>query len=310
MKYDSSWHKPVLVDEVLEHLAVRPGCRYIDATLGGGGHTQAILESSDPDGRVLAVDRDASAIAFAMKRLESFGERVQFVNANYGDLEHYSGDFAPVDGLLVDAGVSSRQLDDAQRGFSFRDAGPLDMRMGADVPTLAEYLDSVEEHELARVLRTYGEMKDAGRIAARLLEAYAAGRIETTADLAQTIAEIGGGARRKTKHNPATLAFQALRIAVNRELESLEKVLQSLPALLRSGGRAVFIAFHSLEDRVIKRAFRALCTVDVPRGLAVTASQMQPIARAVTRKPVTASAQELENNPRARSAKLRAIEIL
>lgn len=308
--YVSAWHDPVLVDDVLAFLDVRPGRRFIDGTLGGGGHTHAILDASQPDGEVLAIDRDPAAIDFARERLADYGDRVQLAQGNYADADKLAADFGPVDGFLVDAGVSSRQLDDAERGFSFRGNGPLDMRMGPDAPTLEQFLQSIDEKELARVFRKYGEMKDAGRIAARVLEAFQAGSIETTGELAALIEREGGSAGRKSSIHPATLAFQALRIAVNDELTGLDRAVQNLPRLLAAGGRAVFISFHSLEDRIVKRGFRDLCSTDVPHGVPMRAADMQAAARLLTTKPVTASDEELSRNPRSRSAKLRAIEML
>lgn len=306
-RYSSSWHTPVLVDEVLRVLAPRAGGRYVDATLGGGGHSHAILDYSAPDGQLLCIDRDPAAIAFATERLAQFGDRARFVQGNYADLTQHVGSFGPVDGVLLDAGVSSRQLDDPARGFSFRAGGPLDMRMGPDTPSLADYLASTDEVELARIFRTYGELRDAGRIAARVLEGFHDGAFDTTDGLAQLVEREGGGIARKAKIHPATLVFQALRIAVNDELTGLERALQALPDVLAPGGRALFISFHSLEDRIIKQHFRALTTVDAPPGLPLTNDQLQPFATPLTRKPITASDDELHRNPRARSAKLRAI---
>lgn len=308
-QYASAWHEPVLVDEVLAFLDARPGRRFIDGTLGGGGHTHALLDATAPDGEVLAIDRDPAAIEFARERLAQFGNRVRFVQGNYADVVRHAADFAPVDGMLVDAGVSSHQLDDAERGFSFRGDGPLDMRMGPDAPSLEQVLASIDEQELGRIFRTYGEMKDAGRIAARVLEAFRAGSIASTGELARLIEAEGSGAARKSNIHPATLAFQALRIAVNEELTALERTVREVPKVLRAGGRAVFITFHSLEDRIVKREFRALTTSSVPKGVPVMDDELKTLARLLTRKPVTAGDEEIERNPRARSAKLRAIEI-
>lgn len=312
-EYASEWHEPVLVDEVLEYLDVQPGRRYVDGTLGGGGHTQAILDASAPDGRVLSIDRDPTAIEFARERLASYGERVAFVLGNYADVVRHTKGYAPVDGFLVDAGVSSEQLDDASRGFSFRRAGPLDMRMGPDAQTLEEYLDVVDERELARVLKEFGEIRSARRISSAILEAWGEGRLERTTDLARTVEEsvgIGAGTGRRTTIHPATLVFQALRIAINGELDGLQRAVDAIPEVVRSGGRAVFISFHSLEDRIVKRGFRDLATDDLPPGVPVRADQTTTIAKVLTGRPITASEEELEGNPRARSAKLRAIEVL
>ncbi|MEZ4461156.1 MAG: 16S rRNA (cytosine(1402)-N(4))-methyltransferase RsmH [bacterium] len=307
--YATDYHAPVLVREVLEHLHVQPSGVYVDGTLGGGGHTHAILDASSPDGRVVAFDRDPQACEVAKARLNAFGERLTVVNANYALAKDH---VTQADAWLVDAGVSSHQLDDAQRGFSFREAGPLDMRMG-EGPTLAEYLSDVDEDELARVLREYGEVRSARHLSRCILSDFADGRFQDTRDLAAMIERVvghGAGSGRQTKMHPATLVFQALRIAVNDELQGLEAAVLSIPEVVRPGGFAVFISFHSLEDRIVKNGFRALTGMheEIPRGLPV--ERPEPRVEIVTRKPVTAQEDELEFNPRARSAKLRAVRVL
>lgn len=222
MLYASSYHAPVLVAEVLEHLAVRPGGLYVDGTLGGGGHSHAMLDASAPNGRVLGLDRDPEAIAQASGRLESYGARFQTALVNYGDALQaaQAREFGPVDGFLVDAGVSSHQLQKADRGFSFMQEGPLDMRMGPDTASLADFLDGTDDEELARVLRNYGEIKGAYRTAQAILEARLGGRLNTTAELRRVVeGQLGHGAGsgRRTTIHPATLVFQALRMAVNEE---------------------------------------------------------------------------------------------
>lgn len=312
-QYASEWHEPVMVAEVLEYLQVGPGKTYIDGTLGGGGHSHAILDASAPDGRVIAIDRDPGAIEFARERLAQFGERIEFRKGNYAEARRLGGDDVPVDGFLVDAGVSSQQFDDPERGFSFRKPGPLDMRMGDDAPTLAEYLDTVEQDELTRVLRKWGEVRKAHRVARDILKGWNAGEVETTTDLADLVERSvprGAGSGRRTKIHPATLVFQALRIAINRELEALETAVESIPDVVKSGGRAVFISFHSLEDRIVKQGFRELSTDDTPPGVPIRESEKTTRAKLVTSKPITASEEEIEHNPRARSAKLRVIEVL
>ncbi len=308
-KYGSTYHVPVLVREVLEYLGASPGGLYVDGTLGGGGHTQAILEASAPDGRVVAFDRDPEACAEASKRLSGFGDRLTVINDNYANVAKHVQN---VDGWLVDAGVSSHQLDVAARGFSFREAGPLDMRMG-DGPLLSEYLGQVEMPELARVLGQYGEVKSAGRLARAILADFAEGKLTNTRELADMVERVvghGAGSGRKTKMHPATLVFQALRIAVNDELSALEAAVASVPDVVRTGGRAVFISFHSLEDRIVKNGFRDLTgmTEEIPRGLPV--ERPEPRVEILTRKPVMAKEDELSINPRARSAKLRAVRVL
>jgi 16S rRNA (cytosine1402-N4)-methyltransferase len=307
-------HTPVLVDEVLQYLAPRPGGVYCDATLGGGGHATRILEASAPDGRLVGVDRDPAALAAARERLERFGERVTLVHGTFGELPAILGALGvvPVDGILVDLGVSSHQLDTAGRGFSFSKEGPLDMRMD---PTSGEaagdWLRRVPAEELERVLRDYGEERYAGRIARAIKEAVRIGEVKSTTELAAIVARaMPPGAYRHERIDPATRTFQALRIAVNDELGELERFLASFPDLLAAGGRCVVIAFHSLEDRPVKERFRELeWTSRLPDDLAAQAGERTvPICRSLTRKPVIAGDAELARNPRARSAKLRACE--
>lgn len=314
--YGTDYHVPVMVPEVLDHLQVAPLGRYVDGTAGGGGHSQAILEASSPDGRLLSIDRDPEAIETVRARLAGFGDRLTLVQGNYGDVlqictEH---DFVDVDGLLVDAGVSSHQLDEAERGFSFSQAGPLDMRMGTDAPTLEEYLAGVELDELTRALKVYGEVRKAYYIARAILNAFDAGELETTVDLANVVEDTvgrGAGSGRGTSIHPATLVFQGLRIAINRELETLEAAVRAVPDVVRKGGRAVFISFHSLEDRIVKHGFRDLAEDCVcPPGLPICGCDAVQRVKVLTSKPVYASDDEIDRNPRARSARLRAVEVL
>ena len=314
-RYATAYHAPVLVEEVLRWLDVTGGGVYLDGTAGGGGHTQAILEASEPDGRVLAMDRDPRAVEEVRNRLQDqYPERLVVVEANYGDAPRVLKElgWAPVDGWLIDAGVSSHQLDEAQRGFSFQSEGPLDMRMGPDAMPVAQYLDQVEQEELAEVLKEFGEIRGSWGMAKAILEAREDGVLETTKDLSDLIVRRSPPRhhpRAKSIH-PATLVFQALRIAVNRELTHLKEAVAAIPQVVAGGGRAVFISFHSLEDRIIKHGFRHLadpcrCPPDLPRcGCgAVSAGAV------LTRKPVTASDEEAQKNPRARSAKLRAFQV-
>jgi 16S rRNA (cytosine1402-N4)-methyltransferase len=300
-------HRSVLLDEVVGALAPRAGGIYIDATCGLGGHSEAILEASSPDGRVLAIDRDPSALELASGRLARFEDRVTLVEGDFSELRVYAeaSDHFPADGVVADLGVSSLQLDDPKRGFSFRSAGPLDMRMGPRVGhTAAELLEEFDVDDLARVLREFGEIARARHVAEAILAARDAGQLETTADLAAIVDRFA--ARKSTPIHPATRAFQAIRIAVNRELDELEKLLAELPALVRPGGRCAIISFHSLEDRLVKRAFSdpeedpALAKLPIERAR----GPFEPISR----KPITPSRRELDDNPRARSAKLRVAE--
>jgi 16S rRNA (cytosine1402-N4)-methyltransferase len=305
-----------MVPEVLECLDVAPSGRYVDGTAGGGGHTTAILEASAPDGQVLAIDRDPEAIEAVRERLADAGGRLRLVQGNYGEVARIcrDNDYLEVDGLLVDAGVSSHQFDEAERGFSFSREGPLDMRMGPDAPTVAEYLASVEFEELRRVLSTYGEIRSAHRVAKAILEAFDAGDLETTVDLAGVVEDTlgwGAGSGRSTTINPSTLVFQGLRIAVNRELETLEVAVNTIPEVVRSGGRAVFISFHSLEDRIVKHGFRELANDCIcPKDLPVCGCDAVAKVKVITSKPLYASDEEVARNPRARSARLRAVEVL
>ena len=311
---DDPYHIPVLVEEVLTWLDAAPGKSFVDGTLGGGGHAEAILERTGPDGRLLGIDRDPMAREEAASRLERFGDRVEIVAGNYGDVTAHARGFGPADGFLVDAGVSSRQLDDPDRGFSFREAGPLDMRMGPEAPTLEEYLSAVDEDDLAGALRAYGEVRGARRIAREILVEFRAGHIRDTAQLAEVVARVApgrGGARRRTRIHPATLVFQALRIAVNEELDALERAVEAVPIVVRAGGRAVFISFHSLEDRIVKQGFRDLASDCVcPPGLPECVCDAVAQVSILTSRPVRATQAEIESNPRARSAKLRAVEVL
>lgn len=315
-KYATEYHAPIMVDEVTRYLRVRPGARFIDGTAGGGGHSAAILDAGAPSARLLSIDRDPNAIAQVRARLADAGERSQVVQGNYGDVERLGAenDFLPADGFLVDAGVSSHQLDDAERGFSFRRAGPLDMRMGPDAPSLADYLAQVEPGELMRVLRVYGEIRSAKRVALAILEASDAGKLHTTVDLTAVVEDtIGGGARggNRTKIHPATLVFQGLRIAINRELDTLEAAVRAIPNIVKPGGRAVFISFHSLEDRIVKHGFRELANDCVcPPDFPVCGCDEQALVKVLTSRAVRTSDAELDQNPRARSARLRAVEVL
>ena len=314
--YGVDYHVPVLVDEVIDYLEVTAGGRYIDGTAGGGGHTEALLDASSPDGEVLAIDRDPDAIEQVSARVAEYGERATIVQGNYGAIEDLARahDFEQADGLLIDAGVSSHQLDDASRGFTYRDSGPLDMRMGPDAPTARAYLESVDQDDLADALYQYGEIRSSRKMAAAIKQAAEAGALETTADLADLVEDVlghGGGAGRSTSMPPATLVFQAIRIAVNRELDHLERAVQAVPRVLRVGGLAAFISFHSLEDRIVKHGFRDLATDCVcPPDLPICGCDAVARVEIVTRKPIMASDEELARNPRARSAKLRVARVI
>lgn len=312
--YATSYHTPVLVEEVLRWLDVDVDKRFVDATVGGGGHTKAILDASEPNGQVLGIDRDPKAIEEATARLADHGERVVLMESNYGDVDQALRQvgWPPVDGFLVDAGVSSHQFDEADRGFSFQREGPLDMRMGPDAVTVAQFLDDTDVDELARVLREYGEVSRSWPLAKAIVDARRRGQLETTRQLADLVEDRRPRFQRggRSSIHPATLVFQALRIAVNRELEHLEAAVESIPDVVAGGGRAVFISFHSLEDRIVKHGFRRLaeaciCPPDLPR----CGCEAVSIGEVLTSSPVTASPDERDANPRARSAKLRAFSV-
>jgi 16S rRNA (cytosine1402-N4)-methyltransferase len=284
-------HVSVLLAETLELLAVRPGGLYVDGTVGLGGHAEAVLRASAPDGRLVGLDRDGETLERARARLAPFGERVRLEQGDYREIpERLAGEEA--DGILLDLGISSAQLDDAERGFSFQVEGPLDMRMDRSAgTTAADVVNRTRERELADLIYEYGEEPAARRIARAIVFARARQAIATTRELADLVCRAAPRSRRPGLH-PATRTFQALRIRVNRELDGLGEALERAASCLKPGGRLAVIAFHSLEDRAAKGAFRALST----RGF-----------RLLTRKPVRPTETEVRANPRARSARLRGL---
>ncbi len=301
---DSSVHVPVLLQTVVSLLQVRPGGVYIDGTVGGGGHAAAILAASVPDGRLLGLDRDPAALDVARERLAPWGDRAVLRRGSFADLLRLAEGFIPADGVLLDLGLSSLQLADPARGFSFSQDGPLDMRFDpSEGPTAADLVNTLSVRELTDLLYRYGEEKQARRIA----EAIVAARpIHRTAELASLIEQTVG---RRERIHPATRTFQALRIAVNRELEALEVALPQALELLRPGGRLVVISFHSLEDRIVKQflhreARDCICPPEIPVCVCGHRAQV----RVLTPKPVRPDAAEVAANPRARSARLRAAE--
>ena len=303
-------HASVLSREVVEILRPAPGRVLLDCTLGGGGHAELLLAGG---AQVIGIDRDPRALAAARARLARYGEAFRAVRADFRDATgvlHALG-IGPVDGAVADLGVSSPQLDEAERGFSFSRPGPLDMRMAQEAETLAELLARIDERELGRILREYGEEPFARPIARAIKREVAAGGLSDTARLAEVVA--GAIPRRAwpRRIHPATRTFQALRIAVNDELGSLAAWLESLPRLVKVGGRAAAISFHSLEDRMVKERFRTLtraCTC--PSDLPVCACGAEAAFAPVTKSAVVAGDDEVARNPRARSAKLRAVERL
>jgi 16S rRNA (cytosine1402-N4)-methyltransferase len=303
-RHAATGHLPVLLDEALAFLDPRAGGRYCDATLGLAGHAEAVLERSAPDGRLIGLDRDPDAVAAARVRLEPFGDRVTLVHARFSEAREVLDRLGmmPVDGFLVDLGVSSPQLDRPERGFSFRNDGPLDMRMDpTQGETAAELLRRVDEEELARIIREYGEERHAARVARAIVDARRNDPLDTTGALAALVARAVPG--REPGKNPATRTFQALRIAVNQELEQLEQLLSVVADCLRPGGRLCVIAFHSLEDRIVKQRLRALAGRG-PGGVKTGT----PVFRLLTKHVVVANREEQVRNPRSRSAHLRAAE--
>src|SRR5262245_26225279 len=284
-------HTPVLLEETMQFLEPRPGNRFIDATLGAVGHTRAILDRIAPNGRVLGIDQDETALSSAKVMLESFGSRVVLVNSNFRSVRAIAETqgFLECDGVLADIGLSSMMVDDPSRGFSFIHEGPLDMRMDRNQSlTAAEVVNTYSEKEIADIIYKYGEERRSRPIARSIVRSRP---LQRTTDLVRAIERVSRGARYGQIH-PATRTFQALRIHVNDELRSLEHFIDSAMGIVRAGGRVVVITFHSLEDRIVKQRFRVSA---VP-------------GRVLTKKVVTASDEEVRRNPRARSAKLRAWE--
>ncbi|MBW2277825.1 MAG: 16S rRNA (cytosine(1402)-N(4))-methyltransferase RsmH [Deltaproteobacteria bacterium] len=302
-------HQPVMLDAVLELLTPLPGGVYCDATVGGGGHAEHVLEASAPDGRLVGIDRDADAVAAARQKLARFGERVSILHGKFSEIEGLlaTAGVSRLDGLLVDLGVSSHQLDEASRGFSFMRVGPLDMRMNTtEGETAATALARMSEDELADVIYRFGGERMARRVARSIKMMEAEGSLNTTTDLAIAVRQIVGRQRRGGI-DPATRTFQAIRIAVNDELGELATLLELLPDPLAVGGRVVVISFHSAEDTMVKRRFADLvdpcsCPPKMPR-----CNCPDPVAEFVTRRSVRVTEREIKANRRARSARARAV---
>ncbi|HEY5494458.1 MAG TPA: 16S rRNA (cytosine(1402)-N(4))-methyltransferase RsmH [Candidatus Anoxymicrobiaceae bacterium] len=300
-------HKPVMVEEVLSYLRPERGEVIVDGTLGAGGHAEAILERITPGGRLIGIDRDPEAIARAKERLDAMAASVSYHRENFRSVRAIlDGEgVEAVDGILLDLGVSSMQLDEPSRGFSFRADAPLDMRMGPDAPrTAAEIVNEESEDELTRILYRFGEERWARRIAQFMVEARGRRPIETTGELEQVVKDaVPAGARRGRKH-PARKTFQALRIAVNDELEDLKEGVAQGIECLAPAGRIVVLTYQSLEDRIVKSTFNSLAKgTGYPPGHPL---QVTPTLELLTRKPLRPSEAEIERNPRSRSAKLRA----
>ena len=303
-------HLSVLPNEVIQYLALKPGGVYLDGTLGGAGHAALILENA-PAAMLIGIDRDREALAAAGERLAVYGDRVRLLHGDFaGVADHLNSlGISGLDGFILDLGVSSHQLDTKERGFSFQQDAPLDMRMDTSSgETAADLVNRLPEQELERILLEYGEERWAKRIASFIVNERTEAPITTTFRLVDIIKGAVPKAKWDERIHPATRTFQALRIAVNSELDSLEQGMRAAIELLKPGGRGVIISFHSLEDRIVKHIFREYaegCTC--PRQLPVCVCGKQPRVKVLTGRPVTATETEINDNPRARSAKLRAV---
>lgn len=308
----SAYHTPIMVEEVLSLLVPERGGIFVDGTLGGGGHAEAVLERLPPGSRLIGIDRDGEAIDEAASRLKPFDGRFHAVRGNFFQMKKLLANIGitAVDGVLLDLGVSSHQLDAPERGFSYHNDAPLDMRMD-DMDTLCAYdvVNGYPQEKLRRIFYEYGEERNAGRIASAILREREKAPIATTTALADVVRQATPPKQRYEGKHPARRVFQAIRIEVNGELAGLRQALEDILPLLRPEGRLAVITFHSLEDRIVKQLFRQWedpCTC--PKSAPVCICGKKPLARDLTRKPLVAGEEECENNARARSAKLRAIE--
>ena len=304
-------HKPVLLEECMQGLLLKAGGVWFDGTVGGGGHSYEILKRTSPSGQLIATDLDDSAIAAASARLSEFSGRFQIYKNNYKNYAAVleEAGVAELDGVLLDFGVSSFQLDERERGFSYMQDAPLDMRMDASAPFTAEdAVNGYTEEELAKILKEYGEERFAKNIARNIAAARKKSRIRTTGELAKIVEE-SIPAKFRQNGPCARKTFQAIRIEVNGELDGLEEAVKGLALRLKKGGRICILTFHSLEDRIVKNAFRDLATDCIcDKSLPVCVCGKKKEVEIITHKPLTASAEELQNNSRAKSAKLRIAE--
>ena len=303
-------HEPVMIKEVIASLLVSKTGIYVDGTVGGAGHAYEIL--SQTDAFLVGIDCDSEALQAAEKKLSQFGSRKVLIKANFVDLGSVltSLNIEKVDGVLLDLGVSSHQLDEAQRGFSFNQEAPLDMRMDKDIQLSAyDIVNSFAQSELEKIIRTYGEEKMAGRIARTIFQKRQLKPIETTTQLAAIVASSMPAKLKWQKIHPATRTFQAIRIAVNNELDKIKPTINDAIRVLKPGGRICVISFHSLEDRLVKNEFRNLAGgCDCPKDIPYCVCQKETALKVITKKALLPSVAEIENNPRARSAKLRVAE--
>ncbi len=305
-------HVSVLLNETIEQLNIKPDGIYVDGTLGGAGHAFHVCEKLSEQGRFIGIDQDKEAIAAASKRLEAFGDKVQIIKSNYVHMKEVLQELGveKVDGIVLDLGVSSYQLDNAERGFSYREDAPLDMRMDRDQGTSAkEIINGYSEEELFRIIKEYGEERYARNIARNICKDREEKEIETTFELVDIIRKSMPAKARNGKGHPAKRTFQAIRIECNQELEVLRQALDSMVDLLKEDGRLCIITFHSLEDRMVKNSFRKNenpCTC--PPSFPVCVCGKESKGKVVTRKPILPTEEELENNSRSKSAKLRVFE--
>ena len=303
------YHKPVLFNEVMDNIITDKDAVYVDCTLGGGGHTEGILESSSQGSKVVAIDQDVEAINFAKKRLEKYGNKLEIFQDNFRNIDTavYLAGFEKVDRILMDIGVSSNQLDSAKRGFSYRFEARLDMRMDSNLKISAyEVINNFSEKEIADIIYKYGEEPKSRKIAKKIVEYRKTKKIETTTELADIVIKSIG---KSMKRHPAKRTFQAIRIFVNKELKILSETLDKAVKLLNKKGKLLVITFHSLEDRIVKEKFReyenpCTCPPDIP----ICVCNKQSLGKIITKKPIIAKELELEENNRAHSAKLRIFE--
>ena len=303
------YHKPVLFDEVIENIVTNKEGVYLDCTLGGAGHTQGILENTSEKGVVIAIDQDDDAIEFAWKKLENYKERIKIFKDNFKNLDTvlYMAGYEKVSGILMDIGVSSYQLDDPERGFSYKYEAKLDMRMNKNAKISAyEVINEFSEQEIADILYKYGEEPKSRRIARKITEARKEKKIETTTELADIVIRAIG---KSMKRHPAKRTFQAVRMYVNQELEVLEEALEKAVELLEDRGRLLVITFHSLEDRIVKNKFREFeKPCKCPPNIPICVCGKESLGKVITKKPIVAGELELNDNSRAHSAKLRVFE--
>jgi 16S rRNA (cytosine1402-N4)-methyltransferase len=309
MDLEDKYHIPVLYDETIQNLITDKNGVYVDCTLGGGGHSEGILLNLEENGRLISIDQDINAINFAKERLKIFNGKYQIFQDNFKNIDTvvYMAGYDKVDGILMDIGVSSKQLDDADRGFSYKYNAKLDMRMDQSQELSAyEVVNEYSEEELSRIIYEYGEERRARRIAAEIVRERAIKPIETTDELVGVIKKV---IKEKTKKHPAKKVFQAIRIEVNKELEVLEQTIDKAISLLKPGGRLAIITFHSLEDRIVKEKFRELSKDCVcPPEIPICMCNHKASVKLITRKPIAPSKEEMKTNRRAHSSKLRVCE--